>query len=323
MEKYWYSGYLRPGGSVVLNLNPFFILEDDPTPARNEQISRASSLAYSAVRFVWKLWNEELVPDMWRGTPLDMSQYLRLFAACRIPRCAADEHVTYPKGSSRHIVVIAESQFFCVNVLDEAGNVAVDESSLRKVLSAILDDAATTGTGSATSRAVGVFTTDERRVWAKRREELVGASKKNATNLGMIDSAMFVLCLDHTRPGSVEVMAANALHGSYALSADGTTQRGTCTNRWFDKLQLIVCANGRAAINFEHTAVDGHTVLRFASDVFADTILRFAQSITKTTRTRNGTAATATLSKDRPTTKTTTTRPKWMSRDESEGTRSR
>jgi carnitine O-acetyltransferase len=29
--------------------------------------------------------------------------------------------------------------------------------------------------------------------------------------------------------------------------------------------------------------VDGHTMLRFTSDVFADTIVRFAQSITATT----------------------------------------
>ena len=33
-------------------------------------------------------------------------------------------------------------------------------------------------------------------------------------------------------------------------------------------------------VNFEHSAVDGHTVLRFVSDVFADTIVRFASSVT-------------------------------------------
>ncbi len=56
-------------------------------------------------------------------------------------------------------------------------------------------------------------------------------------------------------------------------------QIGTCTNRWYDKLQIIVCKNGSAGINFEHTGVDGHTVLRFASDVYTDTILRFARTI--------------------------------------------
>ena len=52
---------------------------------------------------------------------------------------------------------------------------------------------------------------------------------------------------------------------------------GTCLNRWFDKLQLIVCKDGSASMNFEHTAVDGHTVLRFAADTFADTVVRFAR----------------------------------------------
>jgi carnitine O-acetyltransferase len=44
-------------------------------------------------------------------------------------------------------------------------------------------------------------------------------------------------------------------------------------------LQIIVCKNGSAGINFEHTGVDGHTVLRFASDVYTDTILRYARTI--------------------------------------------
>lgn len=73
-------------------------------------------------------------------------------------------------------------------------------------------------------------------------------------------------------------MAANALHGSSVVH--NGVQTGTCLNRWFDKsLQLIVCSNGMAGINFEHSLIDGHTVLRFASDIFTDTILRFAEAI--------------------------------------------
>ena len=29
------------------------------------------------------------------------------------------------------------------------------------------------------------------------------------------------------------------------------------------QLQIIICADGAAGINFEHTVVDGHTVLRY------------------------------------------------------------
>lgn len=60
-------------------------------------------------------------------------------------------------------------------------------------------------------------------------------------------------------------------------------QVGSCCNRWYDKHQIIVTADGTAGINFEHSATDGHTILRFVSDVFADTVVRFAQSITATT----------------------------------------
>ena len=31
-------------------------------------------------------------------------------------------------------------------------------------------------------------------------------------------------------------------------------QIGTCTNRWYDKLQIIVAANGTAGVNFEHSS---------------------------------------------------------------------
>jgi carnitine O-acetyltransferase len=45
------------------------------------------------------------------------------------------------------------------------------------------------------------------------------------------------------------------------------------------QLQIIVCANGTAGINFEHTGVDGHTVLRFAADVFTEGLMLMARSI--------------------------------------------
>ncbi|KAK4936912.1 hypothetical protein LTR28_010001, partial [Elasticomyces elasticus] len=37
IEQFWYDSYLNFDNPVVLNLNPFFLLEDDPTPARNNQ----------------------------------------------------------------------------------------------------------------------------------------------------------------------------------------------------------------------------------------------------------------------------------------------
>jgi carnitine O-acetyltransferase len=94
-----------------------------------------------------------------------------------------------------------------------------------------------------------------------------------------------VLVLDEYIPKDKHTAAANKLHGSYDLKKtnDGIEdyQAGTCCNRWYDKLQIIVCGDGTAGINFEHSAIDGHTALRFVSDVYAATVIFFAQSITK------------------------------------------
>ena len=38
-------------------------------------------------------------------------------------------------------------------------------------------------------------------------------------------------------------------------------------------VQVIVCKNGVAGINFEHSTCDGHSVLRFASDVYARAVM--------------------------------------------------
>ena len=49
------------------------------------------------------------------------------------------------------------------------------------------------------------------------------------------------------------------------------------------QLQIIVCSNGEAGINFEHTGVDGHTVLRYAADVYTELVLLFAKTINPST----------------------------------------
>jgi carnitine O-acetyltransferase len=67
---------------------------------------------------------------------------------------------------------------------------------------------------------------------------------------------------------------------------------------YYRKLQIIVCADGAAGINFEHTGVDGHTVLRwiillittvyyvfsyvytrFAADIFTEGLMLLARAI--------------------------------------------
>ena len=271
-----YDSYLNFDNPVVLNLNPFFLLEDDPTPARNNQVTRAASLVISALCFVRAVRKEELPPDTLKGTPLCMYQYSRLFGTARVPT----EHGCQiaQDGGAKHIVVLCKGQFYWFDVLDDNADLIMTEKDMALNLQVIVEDAKETPIQEAAKGALGVLSTENRKVWSGLRDVLTREEdSNNADCLGIVDSALFILCLDYTEPQTSAQLCGNMLCGTSEIVKG--VQVGTCTNRWYDKLQIIVCKNGSAGINFEHTGVDGHTVLRFASDLYTDTILRFAKSI--------------------------------------------
>ncbi|KAL4809399.1 Choline/Carnitine o-acyltransferase-domain-containing protein [Aspergillus unguis] len=276
IEQFWYDSYLNCDSPVVLNLNPFFLLEDDPTPARNDQVTRAASLVVSALSFVRAVRREELSPDTVRGTPLCMYQYSRLFGTARVP--TENGCVISQDSNAKHIVVMCRGQFYWFDVLDANHDQIMTERDIAMNLEVILADAEQTPIQEAAKGALGVLSTENRKVWSGLRDILTkDEHSNNAEGLNIVDTALFVLCLDDTEPNSTSELCANMLCGTSQVEKG--VQVGTCTNRWYDKLQIIVCKNGSAGINFEHTGVDGHTVLRFASDVYTDTILRFARTI--------------------------------------------
>lgn len=160
-----------------------------------------------------------------------------------------------------------------------SGHVAVDEGDIHEILQAIKKHAMITDPTEACKEALGVFTGLPRSEWAKAREDIASSSEANRMALNVIDSALFVLVLDNYEPKTVHEAAANMLHGTNQLAAHETAQIGTSVNRWYDKLQIIVCKDGSCGINFEHSTIDGHTALRFVSDVFAETVISFAESI--------------------------------------------
>lgn len=271
-----YDSYLNFDNPVVLNLNPFFLLEDDPTPARNNQVTRAASLVVSALSFVRAIRKEELPPDKVRGRPLCMYQYSRLFGTARVPTPNGCHIAQDPQA--RHIVVLCKGQFYWFDVLDDASDLIMTEKDLALNLQVIVDDAEETPIQEAAKGALGVLSTENRKIWAGVRDVLTrDPDSNNAECLSIVDSALFILCVDYTEPQTEAELCGNMLCGTSEVVRG--VQIGTCTNRWYDKLQIIVCKNGSAGINFEHTGVDGHTVLRMASDVYTDTILRFAKSI--------------------------------------------
>lgn len=274
IEEFWYESYLQHSDPVVLALNPFFVLENDPMPSRSTQLPRAASLIVSSLGFIHDLRTEMLHPDALRGTPLDMDQYRRLFGTARIPTDHGCKMET--AADSKHIVVLRRGQFYWFDVMDEQNLPLLTEREILRNLQAIVVDADKLPTSEVARNAVGVLTTENRKVWSGLRSTL-SRDRRNAACLRVVDQALFVVCLDDVSPDSLAELCGNFLCGTYRLI--GGVQVGTCTNRWYDKLQIIVTADGAAGINFEHTGVDGHTVLRFAADVFTEGLMLLARSI--------------------------------------------
>jgi len=181
------------------------------------------------------------------------------------------------------VAVLCKNQFYYFRALwpDDTWDVAVDEDDIHDILRAIKKHANLMNAEESSRQALGVLSSLPRSSWAKARTALCESSEQNAAALSIIDSALFVLVLDDFAPNDVHELAANMLHGMNLLADDETEtyQVGSCLNRWYDKLQLIVCEDGKAGCNFEHSGIDGHTALRFVSDVFAETVISFADSI--------------------------------------------
>ena len=127
---------------------------------------------------------------------------------------------------------------------------------------------------------MGVLTSRDRDTWAKIRNDIESTDYTTAQSLRVIDSSLFMVCLDSTSPNNLTEASYNFLGGTSEINPETGAQVGTCLNRWYDKtLQLAICENGVAGVIFEHSRVDGHTVLRYSSDIITDSIMRFAQSI--------------------------------------------
>ncbi|QPG73534.1 hypothetical protein FOA43_000845 [Brettanomyces nanus] len=276
IEQFWYDSYLNFDNPVVLNINPFIMIEDDPTPLKSTQVSRAASLTSSALRFIRALRKEELSPDLTRNKKaLDMDQYPKLFGSARIPTQTGCLLQTDAK--SKHIVVLSRSQFYWFDVLDDGNEILLTESDIKMNYKSIIEDSKLTSTSDIARSSFGILTTENRRIWATLRAKL-NQDEINSNILSIIDSALFITVLDDIEIGEdLTRTAKNFLCGESKMQ--NGIQVGTCTNRWYDKLQIILTKDAKCGINFEHTGVDGHTVLRFASDIYTDSILRFAKTI--------------------------------------------
>ncbi|CAH1784275.1 unnamed protein product, partial [Owenia fusiformis] len=275
----WFDMYLKDRSPIVLNYNPFIAFNDDPNPAYNDQLTRATNMIMYSAKMYKTLKANILSPEVfhlnpaksdtdtfrnfarllpkslsWYGAylfkafPLDMSQYHRLFNSTRIPRLGRDELAS--DGDGKHLCVMRNGNFYTFDVLDSNGNIKPASEILAHIKYVLNDNAPVPAPG----KRVGVMTTENRDTWAKVRDDLLAAGNEDV--LEKIDSAMFVLILDDDANLDNKALCHSFLHG-----------KGH--DRWLDKsFSLIVCKDGKMAVNFEHAWGDGVAVLRYFNETF-------------------------------------------------------
>lgn len=190
----------------------------------------------------------------------------------------------YP--DSKHILIISKGQYYTIDVLDDENDILYNVSLLTSVFNYIMDDSQETYTFKK-STALGSLTSHSFRNWKYARKRL---QKRYPDELHLIDSALFVLVLDES--SSSQQIEGESKTGLARSSEDckrlfyGTSviddrghQIGSCVSRWYDKLQLIVTADSKAAVIWDSFTCDGSVVLRFTSETYTESILRLARDV--------------------------------------------
>lgn len=276
----------------ILPRNPYLILQEDPySKFMNppNQYQRAASLINSSLKFIISLRAESLKPDLTPKNlnPLTMNCYKNLFGTTRVPDVFDSnyQHISIKKSKtindSNHIIIMANNQYYMLQVLtdmvDDGSNqqIIFNDFDLSLILKEIIDESDAIDDIESINNAIGSLTTHNFNYWKLSRLELM---KSNTNNLEIIDSALFMVVLDNNSPQSDQDKTTCISHGTSHLS-DDNIQTGSCTSRWYDKLQLIVTKNSVAGVVWESTSMDSTAILRFISDIYTDSILKLAKNI--------------------------------------------
>jgi carnitine O-acetyltransferase len=156
VESFWDESYLAPDQSVVMNLNPFFVLEEGPDPkTARDPIRRAAALSLASVKLASLLKHETLSPDLFKNKTLCMDQFKVLFGSTRVAnKDGKDSIEVYPE--STHVAVLCRNQMYYFQALWPDGTVAVDEGDIVDILHAIRKNAGETCLFESSKHALGV-----------------------------------------------------------------------------------------------------------------------------------------------------------------------
>ncbi|MED6251884.1 hypothetical protein ATANTOWER_004154 [Ataeniobius toweri] len=251
LEEWWLdTAYLEVRIPSQLNVNfggPGPYLEHFWPPAEGNSLQRTSVVTWHTLQYWDLLRTERLAPQKAGKTPLDMDQFRMLYSTCKVPGVKKDTIRNYFKTVSEgpcpsHLVVMCRGRIFTFDALFD-GQILSPPELLRQ-LSIVKQrcEAEPEGDG------VAALTSDERTRWAKAREHLISIDPHNKMILETIQSSMFVISLDESKPYSSPENYTN-------LTAAALT--GDPSIRWGDKsYNSIAFSDGTFGSTCDHAPYD-------------------------------------------------------------------
>jgi len=249
-----YTGYEGSNHS----LNPTFVMF--PKEGLDTAPKSAASLVAASLQHYVHVRDGGFPVQETRKGALCMRQMPWLYGTARVPTPSGQpDDLVNVIDDSKHIAVLCRGAVYSLPVVGADGQIIASKELLEARFEEIMSHAASLESPQTT--AVPALTTGDRNAYQKAREILSLANAQNAASFTEVDSALFVVAIDVGASGlSAEDMSRNVLYGL----------PGTNYNRWMDKWNIIVCEDGQAGLNWEHSMLDGHTMMEYYAEVGKD-----------------------------------------------------
>ncbi|XP_029306512.1 peroxisomal carnitine O-octanoyltransferase isoform X1 [Cottoperca gobio] len=251
LEEWWLdAAYLEVRIPSQLNVNfggPTPYLEHCWPPKEGTELQRASIATWHTLQYWDMIRTERLHPHKVDKLPLDMDQFKMLFCTCKVPGVKKDTIRNYFKTEREgpcpsHVVVICRGRIFTFDAVCD-GKILTPPELFRQ-LSYVKECCEREPEGD----GVAVLTSEERTRWAQAREHLISIDPQNDTILETIQSSLFVISLDETKPYSTPENYTN-------VTMEALT--GNPTIRWGDKsYNSLVFADGTFGSTCDHAPYD-------------------------------------------------------------------
>ncbi|XP_008321295.1 peroxisomal carnitine O-octanoyltransferase isoform X1 [Cynoglossus semilaevis] len=251
LEDWWLdTAYLEVRIPSQLNVNfagPGPYLEHWWPPAEGVDLQRASISTWHTLQYWDLIHREKLAPQKVGRVPLDMDQFRMLFCTCKVPGVTKDTIHNYFKTESEgpcptHLVVMCRGRIFTFDAVCD-GQILTPPELLRQ-LRYVRERCEREPDGE----GVAALTSEERTRWANARQHLINIDPHNQSVLETIQSSLFIITLDESKPYSTPENYTNVTLA--ALTGDPT-------NRWGDKsYNTITFSNGTFGSVCDHAPYD-------------------------------------------------------------------